>query len=324
MLRKFIDIDSEESIFGKNPSNRTLKERFDKGAIIIDKDAGPTSHMVSDMVKEILPVKKCGHSGTLDPQVTGVLLVGLGRATRLMEYMLTSNKEYICLCFFHKPVSDDDLKKVFTAFEGEIDQLPPVVSAVKREKRKRTIYELEILGSEQNNQYVLFRVSCQHGTYIRKLCTDMGSYLGVNAQMVELRRTKAGPLHETNGAISLDKLRNLYELYLEEKDEKNKDIFEKELLTYIRPQEDLVEDFKQVIVKDSTLESLTHGHDLAIPGIVKLEEKIELGEEVSIMTQKGELIAMGRAVMSSDEVRSKSKGYAVTIEKVFMDAITFE
>ena len=220
MLRKFIDIDSEESIFGKNPSNRTLKERFDKGAIIIDKDAGPTSHMVSDMVKEILPVKKCGHSGTLDPQVTGVLLVGLGRATRLMEYMLTSNKEYICLCFFHKPVSDDDLKKVFTAFEGEIDQLPPVVSAVKREKRKRTIYELEILGSEQNNQYVLFRVSCQHGTYIRKLCTDMGSYLRVNAKMVELRRTKAGPLHETNGAISLDKLRNLYELYLEEKDEK--------------------------------------------------------------------------------------------------------
>lgn len=324
MSRKFIELDLEESNFGIYPSQRSLTELFTKGAIIIDKDAGPTSHMTSDMVKEILPVTKCGHSGTLDPQVTGVLLVGLGKATRLMEYMLTSNKEYICLCFFHKPLSREKIESVFNKFVGEIDQMPPIVSAVKRELRKRTIYDLELLDTMQENQYVLFRVACQHGTYIRKLCTDMGEYLGVNAQMIELRRTKAGPLREENGAISLDKLRNLYELYLEETNEHKKKLFEKELLTYIRPQEDLVDNFKQVIVKDNTLESLTHGHDLAIPGILKIEEDILLDEEVAVCTQKGELIAMGRAVMSSDEVKNKSKGFVVTIEKVFMETITFE
>lgn len=324
MSRKFIELDSEESNFGINPNQRTLTERFNKGAIIIDKDAGPTSHMISDLVKEILPVKKCGHSGTLDPQVTGVLLVGLGKATRLMEYMLTSNKEYICLCFFHKPLSREKIESLFKKFVGEIDQLPPIVSAVKRELRKRTIYDLELLDTMKDNQYVLFRVACQHGTYIRKLCTDMGEYLGVNAQMVELRRTKAGPLREEDGAISLDKLRNLYELYLEQTDKTEKELFEKELLRYIRPQEDLVEHFKQVIVRDNTLESLTHGHDLALPGIVKIEEGIKLDDEVAVMTQKGELIAMGRAVMASEEVNTKSKGFVVIIEKVFMDAITFE
>jgi H/ACA ribonucleoprotein complex subunit 4 len=126
--------------FGKNPYERSFEELFDKGMIVVDKDAGPTSHQSADYLKKILKIERAGHSGTLDPRVTGVLAMGLGRATRLMEYMLKSNKEYICLMYVHKPVSEDKIKEALKKFTGKIMQTPPVVSAVKRQEREREIY----------------------------------------------------------------------------------------------------------------------------------------------------------------------------------------
>ena len=314
----------EECNFGIYPHERSLEERFNKGILIIDKDAGPTSHQVADFIKEILPISKSGHSGTLDPQVTGVLLVGLGRATRLMEYMLKSNKEYICLCYFHKSLSEKDLEKVFEQFRGEIEQMPPIVSSVKRQKRKRTIYGLELLDKGEDNKYVLFRVACQHGTYIRKLCTDMGEYLGMNAQMIELRRTKAGPLREEDGAIGLDKLRNLYELYLESNGEEEKITLERELKKYILPMEDVLGDFKQIMLLDSAISSVSHGSDLALPGVYQYDDSVRVGEEVQIITSKGELIAMGEMKMSGEDIKEKTNGICVEIQKVFIESVTNE
>lgn len=318
MSKQLLYKDSENSEFGKNPYHRSLEELFSKGFVIVDKHKGSNSHQVADTLKEILPISKSGHSGTLDPQVTGVLLIGMGRATRLMEYMLQSNKEYICLCYFHKSVSDEELKRVFSEFRGDIYQLPPIVSAVKREKRKRSIYELELLDTDEENKYVLFRVSCQHGTYIRKLCTDMGAFLGINAQMIELRRTKAGPLCEKDGIISLDKLRNLYELYIKSEE---REIFEGELKKYIKPMEELVQEFNCIIIRDSSLKSLSHGTNLAIPGVLSYSDSISLNSVVALFTGKGELVAMGRALMSSQEITDNNKGYCVEIEKVFIDNI---
>lgn len=302
--------------FGIYPKQRTLEELFQKGMINIDKDAGPTSHQVVDMLKKILKINKAGHSGTLDPKVTGVLLCGLGEATRLMEYMLKSNKEYICLMYLHKPCEEEKIKEIIKKFTGVIKQTPPLVSAVKREERERTIYKNEILSIK--GQYVLLRVECQHGTYMRKLCSDIGEELGIPAQMVELRRTKAGPIREEDNIISLDKLRNLYELYLESENLDEKKIFYNELLKYIQPMENLLKDYKKVYVRNSAVGSLTYGSDLAIPGVSMLENNIKIGEEVALMTLKEELIGMGIAFLNSQEVMSKNKGAFIKTTKVFM------
>lgn len=326
MKNTLIKKDEETSLkYGKKPENRTINELFDTGFIVLDKDSGPTSHQITDNLKSVLNIEKAGHSGTLDPKVTGVLLIGMGRATRLMEYMLKSDKEYVCLIYFHSPISDEELNITFKKFTGKIKQLPPIISAVKREERERTIYNLNILDKNDNNQYVLFRVSCQHGTYIRKLCSDMGESLGINAQMMELRRTKAGPFREDDNSISLDKLRNLYKLYNESVKNKTKDLelYEKELRKYIRPMEYLLKDFKKVYVRDSAVDSICHGADLAVPGVSKLDDNIEMGETVAIMTLKEELIGMGMAFMNSKNVIKKKKGAFVKTEKVFMDTLTY-
>ena len=303
--------------FGIYPEQRTLEELFDKGMINIDKDAGPTSHQVVDMLKKVLKIEKAGHSGTLDPKVTGVLLCGLGKATRLMEYMLKSNKEYICLMYLHKQVEEEEIKKTVKKFTGEIMQTPPLVSAVKRQERPRTIYKNEILSIK--GQYVLLKVACQHGTYMRKLCSDIGEDLGITAQMVELRRTKAGPITENENIISLDKLRNIYELYLNSQDLEEKKIFYNQLIKYIQPMEIMLKDFKKVYVRNSAVGSLTYGSDLAIPGVSMLDDEIEMGEEIALMTLKGELIGMGTAFLSSKDVMKKDKGAFVKTSKIFMD-----
>lgn len=309
MLRKRDEKYSPE--LGCDPYERSLEQLFEKGYIVVDKDSGPTSHETTDNVKKILGLEKAGHSGTLDPKVTGVLLVGLNRATRLMEYMLKSDKEYVCLMYIHKEVSDEDLAKAFEKFTGTIMQLPPIVSAVKRELRPRTIYKLALLDKDKKN--VLFKVRCQHGTYIRKLCSDMGEFLGVGAHMKELRRTKAGPFSEEDNMISLDRLRNLYELVKEDSS------FEKHLREVVRPMEETLKEFKKVIVSDNAVHSVCHGVDLAIPGIVEIEEGIEEGEEIAMMTGRGELVAMGMAMLSTDDIVKKEKGVAVKTSKVFME-----
>jgi H/ACA ribonucleoprotein complex subunit 4 len=306
---------------GTEPLKRSIEELLDKGFLIIDKDAGPTSHETTDNVKKILGVEKAGHSGTLDPKVTGVLLVGLGKATRLMEYMLLSDKEYVCLMYVHKEITEKQVKEVLKKFTGTIKQTPPLISAVKRQERERTIYEIKLLDFKEGKN-VLFKVRCQHGTYIRKLCSDIGESLGTGAHMKELRRTKAGPFTEDEQLISLDKLRNLYELY-KESEGVEKETFEKELRYYLRPMEECLAQFKKVKVRDSAVNSLCHGSDLAIPGLAELEEGIEMGDEVALLTMKGELIGMGTAYLTSKDVMKKKKGAFVKTNKVFMQRDTY-
>ena len=116
--------------FGKNPGDRTIKELLDTGIININKFSGPTSHQVSAYVKDILKLKKAGHSGTLDPKVTGVLPVAIGRATKILQTFLPAGKEYVCIMHIHKEVSNEQLNAVFKKFIGKIKQLPPLKSAV--------------------------------------------------------------------------------------------------------------------------------------------------------------------------------------------------
>ena len=152
--------------FGFYPENRTVEELMQFGVINIDKPAGPTSHQVSAYLQKILNLDKAGHSGTLDPNVTGVLPITLNKSTKIVQTLLKAGKEYICLMHLHRPVEEFELYKVFEKFTGKIKQLPPIKSAVKRQIRERRIYYIELLDIIE--QDVLFKVGCQAGTYIRK------------------------------------------------------------------------------------------------------------------------------------------------------------
>ena len=297
--------------FGINPDEKTTETLLKYGIINIDKPKGPTSHQTSDYVKKILKLSKAGHSGTLDPQVTGVQPIAIGRATRITHFFLTAPKEYICLMHLHKDIDEETIQEGINKFIGKIRQLPPIKSAVKRQVRTREIYELEILEIKERD--VLFRVKCQAGTYIRKLCHDLGQELEIGAHMVELRRTQAGPFTEEDNLVTLNDLDDALHFYQEEKSDKF-------LRHCIQPIENALKHIAKCWIFDTTIESLTHGRDLAIPGISKLEN-FKKGEFVAILTLKGELVAIGEAIISAVEINMQDKGLAVNVKKVFLEAI---
>ena len=202
--------------YGCKPEERSAEELISCGIINLDKPSGPSSHQVSAYVKQILGISKTGHSGTLDPKVTGVLPVALGRATRIAEVLLTAGKEYICLMQLHKDLEEATIRKACNEFVGKIKQLPPVKSSVVRKIRERNIYYLDII--EITGRAVLFRVGCQAGTYIRKLVSDIGGKIG-GAHMTELRRTKAGPFREQD-SFTLQDITDAYHYYKKEGNDK--------------------------------------------------------------------------------------------------------
>jgi len=204
--KNLIVIDEEETNeeYGKYPSTRTVEDLLDYGFITIDKPPAPTSHEVVAWIRRMLKVKRAGHSGTLDPMVTGLLPVGLGEATKALSVLLMGPKEYFGIARFHGSVEDDTLRKVFREFIGEIYQKPPQRSSVRRTTRLRRIYELEII--ETKGRLILFRVLCQAGTYVRKLIYDIGEVTMNGATMIELRRSKVSDIEEKNGLVSLHDL----------------------------------------------------------------------------------------------------------------------
>ena len=163
--------------YGTPPEDRSINDLLNLGVINLDKPANPTSHEVSAWIKQILGINKAGHGGTLDPSVTGCLPVALGRATRALQVLLPAGKEYICVMKLHSPQTREKVEEVLENFRGKIYQTPPVRSNVKRQLRVRKIYHLELL-EHMDSQFSLLHVECAAGTYIRKLCHDIGLILG--------------------------------------------------------------------------------------------------------------------------------------------------
>ena len=297
--------------YGKKPEERTTKELINYGIVNIDKPSGPTSHQVSDYVKRILKIKKAGHSGTLDPKVTGLLAVALGRATRIVQALLPAGKEYVALMYLHKPVKEEEIRKAFKELTGNIRQKPPVKSAVKRVERTRKVHYIDII--EIDNQSVLFKIGCQAGTYIRKYIHDLGKNLGCGAHMAELRRTKVASFKEDT-SFTLQDLTDAFYYYKEENNDKY-------LRKIIQPMENGINHLPKVWILDSTIKPLTHGRDLAIPGISELETDIKKDDIVAVMTLKNELVCMGTALLTSEEIIKKDKGMAIKTDKVFLPEI---
>jgi len=230
-----------------------------KGIVFVDKPAGITSFELVEKVKTILGVKKAGHSGTLDMGVTGVMLVALNESTKAMPVLVGLDKEYEGVMQVHGDIGDSELKDVCKSFVGKITQIPPRKSAVKREPREREIYSFEILKIESRN--VHFRVSCQSGTYIRKLCSDIGEKLGCGAHMAKLRRTKLGPF-PIDECVRLEKMKPEHVKSLEE------------VLDRIG--------IRKIAVKNEFLEKIMNGMPLEEEWIEKSDKDIKKGEIIGL------------------------------------------
>ena len=296
--------------YGCDPYERPIEEHISKGVINLDKPSGPSSHEVDSWVKRILHVNKTGHGGTLDPKVTGVLPIGIDAATRVSQLLLPAGKEYVCLMTMHKEMPEGQVYEIFDQFTGKIYQTPPVKSAVKRELRVRTIYYATIY--EIKGKDVLFRVGCEAGTYIRTLCHDIGEALGCGAHMAELRRTRAGPFNERNDdLVNLHDLTDAYHFWVEDGDESY-------LRNAIKPMEVAAEHLPQIFIKDSAVEAICQGAKLAAGGISMLSKGIKRGDLVAIKSLKGELVASGIALASTEEIMNADSGLVVNTNKVFM------
>lgn len=297
---------------GKRPEERSVEELLTAGVIILDKVQGPTSHQVTAWVRDMLGVEKIGHGGTLDPNVSGVLPIALGKAIRMTDLVLRSDKQYVCHLYLHKSVPQEKVRAVIATFVGSIYQTPPVRSAVKVQMRVRKVRSIDILEMEDRN--VLFKVDCDAGTYIRTLCVDIGEALGVGANMKALRRTRSGAMTEED-AVTLQDLKDAAVQW------RNGD--GSWLRSMIRPMEVLLEPLPKVIVKDHAVDAISHGADLNAPGVVSLDENIEKGGPVALFTMKGEALGLGTANMSARDMYKAYKGKAVKTVRVFLPEGTY-
>ena len=304
----FDDEDTDNS-YGYVPENRPIEEYLHYGLVPLDKPAGPTSHEVVSSVKRLLGANKAGHSGTLDPGVTGLLPIGLGAATKSLSVLLLQPKEYIAIARLHEPVDDEKIKRVFLEFKCEIYQRPPQRSSVKRATRTRTIHNLDIL--EQKGKLLVIKVLCDAGTYIR-----IGEVLGPGATMVELRRTKVCHLSEDHGLTRLHDLSYAKNLYDTSTDDKI-------LRELIKPVESVTSLLKRIVIKDSAVDAVCHGAQLAIPGLLYISDNIIPGDKLAFYTLKGELVSIGDAKLSSENISSSEKGIAASPSRVIMREGTY-
>jgi tRNA pseudouridine55 synthase/H/ACA ribonucleoprotein complex subunit 4 len=280
------------------------------GILVIDKPRGPSSHQVASWVGKMLGCQ-VGHAGTLDPQVSGLLLVMLGNAVRLAPLLLQHDKEYICLMRLHGDVDKKKFEQVAAEFTGKLYQRPPRKSAVKRALRIRTINKLEILDTE--NRLVLFRVQCDAGTYIRSLCHHIGLALGTGAHMIELRRTRSGPfsehemhtLHDIQDACRVAEQGNRVPL-----------------TSIILSVDAAVPDLPIVIIRDSAIDAICRGAALAGVGVISCDE-FKKDQPVTVLSQKKEFICLGRSLVSSGSFKPGETGLVIAPTAVFMPPGTY-
>jgi len=241
--------------------------------------------------------------------VTGVLPIALEEATKIIQAILLSGKEYVCVMRLHAERPEDRVKSVLNEFCGTIYQRPPVRASVKRRLRTRNIYYNTFL--EMNGRNVLFKVGCEAGTYIRKLCYDIGEVLGCSAHMQELRRTRAGPFKENTDLITLHKLSYLYSRWQETNDETIPKKF-------IHPMEKTLEHLPKIYIRDSAVDAICHGAHLAAPGVLSVETDIKPNHMTAVFTQKDEAVALAKSLASTEEILNMDHGLVAKTERVLM------
>mmetsp|Transcript_48283 Transcript_48283/g.138850 ORF Transcript_48283/g.138850 Transcript_48283/m.138850 type:complete len:454 (-) Transcript_48283:146-1507(-) len=303
--------------YGCSPLSRPLDLYLLYGILNLDKPVNPSSHEVVSWIKRILKCEKTGHSGTLDPKVSGCLLVCLNRATRLVKAQQTAGKEYVCIVRFHSdPGGAAKVQGALDSLLGAVFQRPPVISAVKRQLRVRTIYEGKLLDYNEKRHMAIFWISCEAGTYVRTLCVHLGLKLGVGAHMQELRRNRSGVLDENSHMSTMHDVLDAQYVYENLRDEKY-------LRRTIMPLELILSNYPRIVIKDSAVNAICYGAQLMIPGVLRFEKNIEVGTEIVMMTTKGEAIATGIAQMTTAVISSVDHGCVAVIKRVIMERDTY-
>ena len=274
--------------------------------VIIDKPRGPSSHEVSAWVRKITGAPKSGHAGTLDPNVSGVLVVGIGKATKLLPFVTTKDKRYVCLMGTKNPQTDEQFLSMFRKFTGTITQTPPRESAVAKRPRKRKVYYIKPIQMKPTQ--ALFEVHCEAGTYIRVLVSDFGRICG-GAEMLELRRVAVGNIPESL-AHNLQEISDA--VWAARRGE------ESALMRYLIPPQEALS-LRKVVLHDSAVEAVCAGAPLYAPGLASVDAGIRREEFVSLLTEKGEFIGVGRAGLPSDEMGAHRHGVVCTPVTIVME-----
>ncbi|KAG5654779.1 centromere/microtubule-binding protein cbf5 [Sphagnurus paluster] len=294
---------------GCSPLKRDIATYIKSGVINLDKPSNPSSHEVVAWLRRILRVEKTGHSGTLDPKVTGCLIVCIDRATRLVKSQQGAGKEYVCVLRLHAPLPNPTaLPRALQTLTGALFQRPPLISAVKRQLRIRTIHESKLFEFDEKRNLAVFWVSCEAGTYIRTLCVHLGLVLGVGGHMQELRRVRSGAMSENDDMVTMHDVMDAQWLYDNTRDESY-------LRRVIRPLECLMVGYKRIVVKDSAVNAVCYGAKLMIPGLLRYEADIGVHEEVAI--------ALAVAQMSTVELATCDHGVVAKVKRCIMERDTY-
>merc|ERR1740139_413871 len=294
LLKNFEKLNVKTSHFtplpcGFSPTKRPIEQLKHYGVINLDKPSNPSSHEVVAWIKQILEVQKTGHSGTLDPKVTGCLIVCIENATRLVKAQQSAGKEYVGVFKLHQSI--DKVEKIERALEqltGACFQRPPLISAVKKELRVRTIYDLKLVEYDEKRDLGIVWISCEAGTYVRTLCVHLGYLLGCGSHMQELRRVRSGALKEDKSMVTMH------------------DVLDAQWY------------FKH------TNNEVCYGARLMLPGVLRYESGIEVGSQVILISTKGEAVALAIAQMTTSTIATCDHGIVARTKRVIMDRDVYE
>jgi predicted rRNA pseudouridine synthase len=293
------------------PADRDPDAVLEFGVLNLDKPPGPSAHQVSAWIRDMVGVEKAAHAGTLDPKVTGCLPVLTGAATRLAPAMLEGFKEYVTVLELH----DDpprNFESVVAEFEGNVYQKPPKKSAVARRLRSREIYDLDVL--DVDGRQALLRIRCESGTYIRKLCHDIGRALGTNAHMGHLRRTATTPFDDTDLA-TLHDLADALAWLRDEDDTEPPGTPEEALRDVVQPAERALTHLPSITIADSAAHEVANGAPVYAPGVLRADDDApETDGLVACYTEDGAAVCLGRLVGDPDG----DAGTVVDLERVLV------
>lgn len=301
--------------FGTIPEKRDIEKLLKQSFILIDKPKGPTSNQVTSWIKKELNLKKTGHFGTLDPHAHGILPIGLNQGTRISQTLSKTDKTYIFEAKLREKqkTTEEDIRETLQTFKGTNKQTPPKKSAVKREERERKVYEVKLL--EKNQDKILGKVHCESGFYVRTLITQLAEKLNTEGEMTELRRTQQGPFKENQTHT----IQDIVDAYHYHKQEQNSN----QLREILQPIEKATQQIPKIAVKDSAVNAIANGAQLGAQGISKHQHPIQKNDTVAITTLKGELIALAKAQMTSEEMYDAKEGTAAKLKNVYMNPQTY-
>ena len=296
------------------PEDRSAAELLAFGVVNLDKPAGPSAHQVAGWVRDLASdaaadldsegpgVDRAAHAGTLDPKVTGCLPMLLGDATRMAQVFLEGRKEYVSVLELHSP-APTNLEAVLAEFEAPLYQKPPRKSAVSRRLRVREIHELALL--DRSDRQALIRIQCESGTYVRKLCHDLGLALGTGAHMGHLRRTATDPFDDTS-LVNLQAFTDALEFAREGDEELLREI--------VQPAERALTHLPSVEIAPSAAREVATGAPVYAPGVISADTGVDDGALVGCYTPDGSAVCLGRLVGDP----AADRGIVVDLERVLV------